>query len=281
MPLATPPPPSGPIGLTPLMSWYSSSRNDHFVTTTTCAECDGLYDLQGVIGWVYASNDSSVPGLIPLMTYYSGANSDNILTTAPPTDPSYGFVRIEGWALPPGATPANGTAMVQTVNGVHHWAVAGSWIANATAAGFTVQGPLATIWTYGPPPPTTQTWYEGIFLRLQRLLGPLLDYYWVRPRGGEGRFASPHTPLLCPCAVVDPGGVGVVPGEHHQPAGAGRRAGRDRHAGGARRCGGESPRSAFTRCRVAATSPPPPCAGHLQAGHVRLGRGPPGRAVVL
>jgi len=177
MPLATPPAPAA-SGLVPLMSWFSASRNDHFVTTTQCAECSGLYELQGVVAWVYSSNDT-IPGLIPLMTYYSGQYSDNMLTTSPPTDPSYGFVRVEGWALPAGSTPVNGTALMQAVDGKHHWAVAGSWITNATSSGFTIQGPIATAWSYGPPPPTTQDWYEGIFLRLQRLLGPLLDYYWV------------------------------------------------------------------------------------------------------
>jgi hypothetical protein len=176
MPLTPPPLPSGL--LTPLMVWYSASRNDHFVTTTSCDECEGLYSLQGVLGFVYTDN-TSVPGLIPLSTYYSGIYADNILTTGQPPDGTYGFVRIEGYALPPGSGVVNSTQLLQSVNGKHHFAVAGAtWITNATDEGFTVGAPFATIWVTGPPLPSTQDWYEGAFLRLNNLLGDNLDWYW-------------------------------------------------------------------------------------------------------
>ena len=38
----------------PLQVWYSKTRNDHFVTTTDCTECQNLYTRIGVTGWVYA-----------------------------------------------------------------------------------------------------------------------------------------------------------------------------------------------------------------------------------
>lgn len=40
-PLSTPPLPGQ--RLTPLNLYYSASRDDHFLTTTQCAECEGLY----------------------------------------------------------------------------------------------------------------------------------------------------------------------------------------------------------------------------------------------
>lgn len=177
MPMSPPPLPPGT--LQGLQVWYSSSRNDHFVTTTACAECNGLYAYQGVVGYIYGDN-SSQPGLIALSTYFSSTYSDNVLTSGPPPDSTYGFVRVEGYALPANSSGSNTAALVQTVNGKHHFAVSGAgWLANATAEGFTVSSPLATVWATGPPAPTTQDLYEGAFTRLDRLLGDKLDWYWV------------------------------------------------------------------------------------------------------
>lgn len=44
----SPPPPGGNSPI-PLYVFYSASRNDHFVTTTQCAECNGLYVLLGTV----------------------------------------------------------------------------------------------------------------------------------------------------------------------------------------------------------------------------------------
>lgn len=183
IPISTPPLPA--TTLLPLSVWYSAERDDHFVTTTGCAECEGLYVNLGTIGWVYASNVSAAdlaPGttLVALSTYYSNDYTDNILTTGAPPDGTYGFVRVEGYAL---ATGNGSTApLYQSVNGHHHFAVSGStWITNATAEGFSIGSVMGQVFTSGPEPPTKQDWYEGVLTRLDRLFGDkgLLDYYWV------------------------------------------------------------------------------------------------------
>jgi hypothetical protein len=174
------PPPISPDVLTPLNVFYSTTRDDHFVTTTLCDECEGLYDLVGVDGYIYSG---PVAGSIGLSTYYNPTITDNILLPDGVSPPAgYSLVRVEGYAL---AATAPGTVPLQqfldTAPKPDHWAVAGSgMVANATAAGYKDTGAvLAYIWTTGPPAPTAQDYYEGTFTRLQALLGDLLDYYWI------------------------------------------------------------------------------------------------------
>jgi len=63
---------------------------------------------------------------------------------------------------------------------ISKWAVAGSMINNASAAGYTDNGIIVNIWITGPYSNiTTQDWYKGTFTRLDRLLGNTLDYYWI------------------------------------------------------------------------------------------------------
>ncbi len=88
------PPSINNTGLTPLNVYFSSSRDDHFVTTTSCDECVGLYDFVGVTGYVYGA--ANAVANVPLTTYYNSDLTDNILlagSTQPPA--GYGFVRIE------------------------------------------------------------------------------------------------------------------------------------------------------------------------------------------
>jgi hypothetical protein len=102
IPLAMPAPsapPAPPAGATlPLQHWYSASRNDHFVTTTDCAECTGLYDFVGVTGWVFAGNES---GSTPICTYASTLPNGQIDNRLAPCGSTTG-VRIEGYVPAPG-----------------------------------------------------------------------------------------------------------------------------------------------------------------------------------
>lgn len=176
-PVSVPPPP-GDV-LVPLNLYFSQSRDDHFVTATQCDECDGLYDFEGVIGYV---STTPQPGLISLSTYYNGAIEDNILVPQGQTPPTgYTFIRTEGYAMPAATANASLTPLhqyLQSAPKVDHWAVAGSMIANATADGYADTGVIAQIWTVGPNI-TNQDYYEGTFLRLKQLLGTNLDYYWI------------------------------------------------------------------------------------------------------
>ena len=182
MPLAMPPPPPPPpppTGATlPLQLWFSASRNDHFITTTDCAECDGLYVRLGVTGWLWANNES---GSTPLCTFAGALPNgqiDNKLAVCPPGNA--GVVRVEGYAPPAGT--AGSAPLTQFTNGQdHHWAADAAWAANATAAGFTAGATIAAAFTDGPPlPPTPDAFdfYVGTFQRLEALLGDTLDYYW-------------------------------------------------------------------------------------------------------
>jgi hypothetical protein len=200
----SPTPPPAPLATLPLQVWYSSTRNDHFVTTTDCAECDNLYVFVGVTGWVYANN---VSGSTPLCTYarsLPNGQIDNELTACD----GPGFVRIEGYA------PASGTSgtelLTQFISAAsgHHWAANADWAANATAAGFAASGLIAQVFATGPPPPSPQNqnatiWYEGIFTRLEALLGANLTYYWGwTPEGWEWDKVSINDPKI-QLAVAD------------------------------------------------------------------------------
>jgi hypothetical protein len=98
------------------------------------------------------------------------------VTGAPP-DATYGFVRIEGYIMPDTSTPGT-EALYQFVDAKHHWALTAPWVPNATAEGFTQQAVLGAVFTIGVNV-TNQDYYEGMFTRLDRLLGDTLDYYWI------------------------------------------------------------------------------------------------------
>ena len=216
IPLSTPPPPPpAPTATLPLQLWFSAARNDHFITTTACAECDNLYVFLGTTGWVYSANET---GSTPLCTYARSLPNGQIDNTLAPCDPKLGTpVRIEGYAPPAGA-PGTTAPLTQYTNAQgHHWAADAFWGANATASGFTAAGPIAPVFSTGPPvptPPDAQAYYEGIFTRLTRLLGPNLTYYWGwTPEGWEWDKVDINNPLIqdgaeppcrahhCPCAL--------------------------------------------------------------------------------
>lgn len=173
IPLAMPPPPSpappGPGATLPLQVWYSASRNDHFITTTDCAECDNAYRLIGVTGWVYANNEA---GSIPVCTYAKALPNGQIDNELAVCSGGNG-IRIEGY-LPATGTAGTDALLQYTNSQGHHWAVSSDWVANATAAGFSKVGAIGSVFTTGPPippAPDAQAYYEGIFTRLTNLVG--------------------------------------------------------------------------------------------------------------
>lgn len=138
-----------------LVQYYSASRDDHYATASGCFECDGLYVQLGNLADVYAN---CVAGALPLSTYYSEAFQDNALLLGLPTDlPGYAFVRVEGFVLPVSIASGSGIsaeAILSTiaVNSTHadFWAVLGQGgLANATAAGYTLDGSLGDAVTGG------------------------------------------------------------------------------------------------------------------------------------
>ena len=198
IPLAMPAPPAPlPDALLPLQLWYSAARNDHFVTTTDCAECAGLYALVGVTGWVYAGN---VSGSTPICTYASTLNNSQIDNKLAPCSGGSTGVRIEGYVPAPGT--ADTLPLAQYVNAEgHHWAVWPALVPNATALGFAPSGaPIGSVFASGPPlpsPPNATAYYEGIFTRLTALLGSNLTYYWGwTPEGWEWSRVPITSPLI-------------------------------------------------------------------------------------
>jgi len=178
-PLSTPTPPADT--LVPLNVYFSSSRDDHFATTTSCDECEDLYAFVGVTGYVYAG---AVDGAVRLDTFFNGVTMDNMLVPAGTTPPAgYDFVRTEGYApstAVPGSSPLG--QFVQSTPKVDHWAAADpSMVANATGAGYVNAGMIAFALTVGGGGSnvTAQDYYEGTFTRLNRLLGDSLSYVWA------------------------------------------------------------------------------------------------------
>jgi hypothetical protein len=277
MPEPAPPAPPGPGATLPLQLWYSAERNDHFVTTTPCAECDGMYTLLGVTGWVYANNET---GSTPLCTYAKALANGQIDNELRPCRDSTGAVRIEGYAPEGGA--AGTESLFACINGEgHHWAADSNWSALAQKSGFTCTPGLAPAFTSGPPlpaPQDAQDYYEGIFTRLVRLLGNNLTYY-VRGKANDRllpplpsplppsphptlHMRPPHTPHThtAPSFAVglDARGLGVGQSSSNLAPYPGRGGGHPKNAGGARR-------GAATLCACV----------------VRVDGGPAGRAVVL
>ena len=219
-PSPSPPPNPGPgpappvSNRLPLQVWYSKTRSDHFVTTTDCTECLNLYTRISVTGWVYSGN---VTGSTPLCTYYDG-KSDNMLAACTETPPKgYSKVRVEGYAPPGSSSSSSSSSSTSLLNQwmssdqQHHWAADSDWAQNATAAGFTKESGAAicNVFTTGPPippappppsPPPLQDatpYYEGIFTRLEELLGDTLTYYWGwTPEGWEWSRVAISNPLI-------------------------------------------------------------------------------------
>jgi hypothetical protein len=190
MPLSLPPAPS-PNNTSPILAlqlWYSQSRDDHFVTTTDCDECENLYVFVGTTGWVYAN---PTPGTVPIFSYYNG--KDNMLSTASTPPAGYNLVRTEGYIL---TSPSAGTTteLYQYYNSQtqHHWALDSDYIANATKANFApVSGQtiIGYVLTSGPSPAPELSafdFYVGALTRLETLHGSNLSYYWSwTPEGWE------------------------------------------------------------------------------------------------
>ena len=181
MPLSIPPAPTPAPGATvALQLWYSASRDDRFVTASACPECDGLYAFVGTTGWVLTA---PAPGAVALSTCAGALPNgqiDNALVAGTTCPAGHGFIRIEGYAPAPGT--AGTEPLTQFVNAAgHHWAGTAAYAANATAAGFTAAGVIASVFSTGPPlpsPPDAFDYYVGTLQRLQMLLGDTLDYYW-------------------------------------------------------------------------------------------------------
>lgn len=184
LPLAIPP---SNDTLIPLLVWWSTARNDTFVTTTQCAECLGLYVLLGTCGWVYAGPG---PGRVPLSSYWAPGYLDAMLAAAAPSDPAYSWVRIEGYAL-----ADNGTGLLPVVQEardydkeglgqrVDTWAVAGAaFSANASARGYidvTPSGPMGFIFPAGKSPQDAlEEAYNATLTRMALLYGENLTWYW-------------------------------------------------------------------------------------------------------
>jgi hypothetical protein len=170
--------------LLPLNVYYSARRQDHFVTTTDCAQCDGDgYVLLGVAGAAY-SDAAAAPGLLALSTYYNSVTNDNMLVSEGQAVPAgYTLVRVEGYALgsaAPGAMPLGQYQRTVAQGHVDHWAVAGAeFTAEAVAQGYVDSNVIAWVLPSNASAPTSLEYFTGAFTRLQRLLGDSLDTYWV------------------------------------------------------------------------------------------------------
>eukprot|EP00117_Sycon_ciliatum_P037015 scpid25772/ scgid27766/ len=196
-PLSMPSPAVGnKTGNGPLNLYYSASRKDHFLTTTQCAECEGVYVFVGVQGYISLVPQ---PGLIPVNTYYNGQKFDNVLSTKP-IGPGYGLVRTEGYINATLLKSSNGdeditSGLDMTRLQVYYneqmvdHLVAGSDAAKkyALANGYVLQSTLGMVIANftAPPIPQAYDYYEGIFTRIMKLQLPI-DYYWIwTPEGWE------------------------------------------------------------------------------------------------
>ena len=113
---------------------------------------------------------NSCDGCVALNTYYNGQLSDNVLAPESP-GAGYALVRTEGYAYANTslAGPVNTTMMNLWVNSAlhDHWGVATNTSeAAAKAAGYTLQGSVAVVSTYGPPSPSRFFWEMMISLML-------------------------------------------------------------------------------------------------------------------
>jgi hypothetical protein len=211
-PMTKPLQPAGPqpVGKVPLWLYYSESRQDSLVTTTLCTECEGLYDFGGIVAYVSAANDSSVPDAVALCQWYNNDLHDNWLTASPTTPPAqgYGYVRTEGYVSASTSEAAladpSRVPLTQYVKAsIHdHRAVAPpAALANATADGYISLAALGLAWpapeNVNPPtPPSTEDFYRGIFKRLQALEQPP-DQYWIAtPEGWEWDKVNISNPLV-------------------------------------------------------------------------------------
>jgi hypothetical protein len=141
-----------------LTQYYSSTRDDHYATTSGCVECEGLYESQGVMGPIYAN---CVAGSVPINTYYNAEFFDNALLLGVPTTlPGYVWVRTEGYILPAEFEGHNNDSYSMLTSGTlwnfllytaqpNHadfWAVLGqTGETNATAEGYQNLGSLGDI----------------------------------------------------------------------------------------------------------------------------------------
>jgi hypothetical protein len=205
-------PPLSPSVPIPLNIYYSKSRDDHFVTTTSCDECDNLYDFVGIEGYVFSSPTSiSNATLIPLSTYWSSKLNDNILLpgNATPPDASYAFVRIEGYALvDDSAFPFTSGPLYQYQRahagsaGVDHWAISSLLVQNATNAGYVPSSadPIAYLLLDGPAPASNYDYYLGTLKRFMNLFtsaGIKKATYWIwTPEEWEWNKVSIDDPVV-------------------------------------------------------------------------------------
>lgn len=221
IPLSLPSPGNGSDALVPLYVWWSAARNDTFVTTTQCAECEGLYVSLGTAGYVYAAPG---PGRVALQTYWAPAYLDALLTVDAPTDPAYAFTRIEGYGLlvssvdaddastapPAGLLPLQQESrtyvkeLIGDKTSVDTWAVSGAeFSANASARGYAPVGgggPMAWIAASGTPADSALFGaYNATLARMALLYGTNLTWYWawtaVGAAGGLSmlRLAAPRS----------------------------------------------------------------------------------------
>ena len=217
IPLSLPPPGNGSDALVPLYVWWSAARNDTFVTTTQCAECEGLYVLLGIAGYVFAAPG---PGRVALQTYWAPAYLDALLTVDAPADPAYAFTRIEGYGLlvspmdpgvasiapPAGMLPLqqeSRTYVKELIGGrtsIDTWAVSGAnFSANASARGYAPvggDGPMA--WIAASSPNTGSALfgaYNATLARMALLYGTNLTWYWAWTAVGAAGGLSVPAPV--------------------------------------------------------------------------------------
>ena len=143
--------------LIPLNHYYSSVRQDHFLTITggpgeDCYECEGIYTFIEIVGYVYNScatiNNSSM-FLYPLNTWYNGMETDNGLLLVPPTLQGYTNARTECYVLSNTTQIKNTDIIYNTVRTTpkyDYWAVVGeAGLANATSQGYINLGPIGSV----------------------------------------------------------------------------------------------------------------------------------------
>ena len=194
---------NGPICA--LRTYYSVSRQDHFVTTTPCEECDNFYQYVRPEGWVSLKPTSIFN--TALSTCYSGTLEDNILVVGTTCPSGYGFVRTAGYASSVNTT-YNGTRMIPLVTYYDasmkdHWVLANATsIKDATSMGYTVdaQSKIVYVLSNGEQPdiPVTNStlkYYEGIFNRISAKYP--IDWYWLwTPENWEWSHVSVNDPIV-------------------------------------------------------------------------------------
>eukprot|EP01084_Bolivina_argentea_P307952 532357_1 len=190
-----------------LQDFYSVSRNDHFITATNCAECEGLYTFVTTEGWISTKYDSKIFN-ITLLTCWNANILDSLIAVGECPN-NYIFVRIAGY----------GSEINQSYNNVQmiplymyilsennvvvdHWTIANITSAKeAIHKGYTTNSSNIIAWVLseGPNSPydnnTVLDYYEGIFSRINSSYP--IDYYWLwTPENWEWQKVNQSNPIV-------------------------------------------------------------------------------------